>query len=523
MTKPTPRFAFGCQKHSAARVCACVLLFCTSLGTTARLDCYAAPNLEVLTRFERHIRRLGRLPEDRIPILLWQSSGFPTGLESGRVEKNQRVFVDRGCIPLCNPCTTPNRTLKYVPVFKYWQSRGVPVCFLPQGWLQKLFNEDRNGISQCLHHNPETQDSRFSCPVAMRNIAAQSEHGQRVRQTLELLRQHDIEVRLVVLDFESGPYLRNLEEREERVLEQIARAMRCERCRDTIAPAALNHPAGFANIVNDVRAETIRNLFVEPARSVFPSLHTANFFAWPVERHPPQPRRWPAYGYENSGLNVAMPRVYLPPGWGGAGTRQDKMNWNAFRACLASFSAAASVIKENELLIPWIHAWLGGRYLDRSMQGHKVPEIWVMKEMACHMMLRGAESFAIWPGALIGDFPDDFPYPEFADMGQLVYDVKGVQEGYAEMLQYHEFLRTAKPITFDVPGEFNRLGAETATWSGMQNGHVALVRTTSFAERESTEVISVFNRRVKVTFGPRGRNFWVSPDGTVSPASNENQ
>jgi hypothetical protein len=74
----------------------------------------------------------------------------------------------------------------------------------------------------------------------------------------------------------------------------------------------------------------------------------------------------------------------------------------------------------------------------------------------------------------------DYPYPEYAAMGQFVYDVKGVQEGFNEMLQFNSFLRRAKPMTYDVPGQQNELGPQTATWSGMIAEDKALVRTISF-------------------------------------------
>jgi hypothetical protein len=205
-------------------------------------------------------------------------------------------------------------------------------------------------------------------------------------------------------------------------------------------------------------------------------------------------------------------------GWGGAGRDQAKMNWNAFYCCLEGFSPAASVLRENELLIPWVHVWLGGRYLDFVMRGRKLPEPWVMSEMACHMMLREAETFAIWMDTP-DEFPADYPYPEYAAMGQFVYDVKGVQEGFNEMLQFNSFLRRAKPMTFEVPGQRNELGPQTATWSGMIADDKALVRTISFSEgRPVINTVRIFGQLVKLTFGPRGQNFWIFPDGRVEAA-----
>jgi hypothetical protein len=104
-------------------------------------------------------------------------------------------------------------------------------------------------------------------------------------------------------------------------------------------------------------------------------------------------------------------------------------------------------------------------------------------------------------------------------MGQFVYDVKGVQAGFNETLQFNSFLRRAKPMTFEVPGERSELGPQTATWSGMIADDKALVRTVSFNDGSAvTKTVKIFGRPVELTFGPRGRSFWVYPDGRVEVA-----
>ena len=118
------------------------------------------------------------------------------------------------------------------------------------------------------------------------------------------------------------------------------------------------------------------------------------------------------------------------------------------------------------------------------------------------------------------EFPADYPYPEYAGMGQFVYDVKGVQEGFNEMLAFHSFLRRAQPMTFDVPGQRSELGPQTATWSGMIGEDKALVRTISFNNGSSgiTKTVKIFDHPVQLPFGPRGRNFWVDPNGKAEAA-----
>jgi hypothetical protein len=138
--------------------------------------------------------------------------------------------------------------------------------------------------------------------------------------------------------------------------------------------------------------------------------------------------------------------------------------------------------------------------------------------MACHMMLRGAETFAVWMDEP-GEFPAAYPYPEYAAMGQFAYDVKGVQEGFGEMLKFQSFLRRAKPLNYEVPGNRNELGPETATWSGMATEDKTLVRTVLFdSGKSATKAVTIYNRPVQLTFGPKGQNFWVYPDGKVEAA-----
>jgi hypothetical protein len=104
-------------------------------------------------------------------------------------------------------------------------------------------------------------------------------------------------------------------------------------------------------------------------------------------------------------------------------------------------------------------------------------------------------------------------------MGQFVYDVKGVLEGFNEMLPLNSFLRRANPMTFEVPGKRSELGSQTAIWSGMIADDKALVRTISFNNGNSvTKTVTVFDRPVQLTFGPRGQNFWIYPDGKVEAA-----
>ena len=473
---------------------------------------------DVLKSVRKHIKPLTHPLADRLPVLTWQSRGFPTGAEDGRIAEVQQLLMDRGISTLCNSVGTTSRAKEFVPVLKYRQDRGFPVCILPQGWLQIHFVSDKRGRYKSPHLPPAESSEEFPCAAALRDNRTIERSASQTSEVLTVLKDHGIKVSVLVVDFESGAYLRNTGEQEEAVREQAVMAKKCPRCVETFTETALSTLDSYAKIVDQSRAFAIRKMLCDPAREIYPELHVGNYYAWPVNRVPRPEERWPAYGYETSGMTVPMPRVYMNAGWGGAGRDQDKMNWNAFYCCLEGFSPAASVLKDGELLVPWVHVWLGGRYLDYVMRGRKLPESWAMSEMACHMLLRGAETFAIWMDAP-DEFPDDYPYPEYAAMGQFVYDVKGVQEGFNEMLQFNSFLRRAKPLTFEVPGKRSELGPQTATWSGMIAEDKALVRTISFnGGTPVTKTVKVYERPSQLAFGPRGRNYWVYPDGKVDVA-----
>lgn len=499
------------------------LLMLTLIPFVGQAEPVESNQTEVLEKVRQHITPLTYPLADRLPILTWQSQGFPTGAEDGRIAEVQQFLMGRGLSPLCNPIASVSTAEEYVPVLKYRQDHGFPVCILPQGWLQIHFVSDRRGRYKAPHQPPAEASEEFPCASALKDNRIIERGAAQTTEVLYVLQNHGINVSVLLVDFESGAYLRNTDDQEQAVREQAEMAQRCPRCIESFTEEALSTLDGYAKVVDEARAFAIRNMLCDPARQFFPNCRIGNYYAWPINRLPRPEGHWPAYGYEGSGMNVAMPRVYMNAGWGGAGRDQDKMNWNAFYSCLEGFSPAASVLRDDELLIPWVHVWLGGKYLDFVMRGRKLPEPWVMSEMACHMMLRGAETFAIWMDTP-DEFPTDYPYPEYASMGQFVYDVKGVQEGFNEMLQFNHFLRRAKPMTFEVPGQRSELGPATATWSGMTASEKALVRTVSFSSGSPiTKTVKVYDRLIQLPFGPRDCNFWVYPDGKIEAASQPNK
>jgi len=237
-----------------------------------------------------------------------------------------------------------------------------------------------------------------------------------------------------------------------------------------------------------------------------------------------QPRRpgyYSAYGWPGSGMNVAMPRCYIPAGWHGSGKNQEMADWHAFHFCLSSFSRAKRVLKDDEMLIPWLHIWHQRQFQPRIQKGALLPSREVMREVVRHTMMRGAETFALFAGRFLGTYPSDFKYPFIAKVGQWVYDVMDVQAAFNEMLEFNEILRTGKVLNLEVTGEYRRLDETTATWSGVATDKRALVRTICFGPSVRKK-IPVFDKQIELPFDRQGRFFWITPDGAATAISTAN-
>lgn len=492
-----------------AEIAAWCLLFPWSLG-------WADGSL--IERIETHVPKLTTPRGTRLPLLVWQHSDMPTGLESGDVASIQDVYLSRGLLPLCNDCFSPQAAKRYLPVFRHWRERGVPVCLLPQGWLQNLCVPDTTGTPRCVHAPPATPSQEYPCLASMARLPEESEsQAKSVVETLRVLEENQFDLRLLLVDFESGAYLRNELAFEAAVVDQARMAAECPRCAELLGakngPIA---PKAYAQAANETRARVTRRLLSEPARSVFPNVALGNYFAWPIDRLPPSKGRYPAYGYESSGLNVAMPRMYVHPGWQGANADQLLVNWNVFFTCLSEFSPAAEVRREDELLIPWVHAWIQGQGLERVLSGKTPPQPAVFAEVARHMLLRGAETFAIWSDSAIGDFPAGYPFPEYAAMGQLVYNIVGLQEGYRDLLPYEKFLRRSQPAHFGVPGKLNALSPRNRVWSAMYDDNLALVRTIGFTRGSgSPGPVRIWGKTFMLPFRREGAFWRLSRDGEI--------
>jgi len=456
----------------------------------------------------------------RLPVLVWQTPDTPTGLELGDIEGVWDTYMERGIMPLCNPVSSVEAAREYLPIFKYISSKGYPIVFLAQGWVQRVFMRRRADGGRdlyCPHEPPARADHHWlACPSYMMETPRLRKQAEAAEAVCRVLKDAGLEVRMIMIDYESAAYLRNRADEEEHVREAMTEAMKCPRCLKRFGRERLSTPDGYRRVVDEARAYTIRVGLTEPCRKVFPNILLGNFFAWPVDRE--QPRRpgfYSAYGWPGSGMNVAQPRCYIPAGWGGAGKSREKINWNAFYYCMSSFSRAKRVLHDGEMMIPWLSILQQGRYQPRIQKGSPLPSRETMREVVRHTMLRGAETFAVFIGRFRGVYPPDFKYPLLAEASQWVYNVMDVQAAFNEMLEFNDFLRKGKVLNLDVTGEYSRLDETTATWSGVATDEKALVRTVSFGP-SVRKSIRVFGKEVELPFDRRGRFFWITPDGTAT-------
>ena len=150
----------------------------------------------MLEEIRQHITPLNHPLADRLPILTWHSWTFPTGLEDGRVEEVQQLLMDRGISTLCNPVASASKAEEYVPVLKYRQKHGFPVCILPQGWIQIHFVSDRRGRYKAPHQPPAEASEEFPCASALQDSRRIERGAAQTSDVLTLLKDHGINVSL---------------------------------------------------------------------------------------------------------------------------------------------------------------------------------------------------------------------------------------------------------------------------------------------------------------------------------------
>jgi hypothetical protein len=458
-------------------------------------------------------QRVARIPHlshprgDRWPLLLWGN-----GPEPG--EKLQ-AYLDRGFCPVFNSLLGKEETIRkeLLPRLRQLRENNFPLVILPQGHTQAMFMGPRVRN----HLPPEAGrkvNHRFDCPAWLSANPHLAGHGESLRRKCEFLRREGFSLDAVFIDFESGAYLRNGAEAEKPLRAAMAEAAKCALCQKVLGKEAMASPEAFAAIVDRGRAHAIRTTLSDPVHSVFPEARTGNFYAYPVGRLPKTPGMYPAHGYDGSGMSVPQPRKYFTAGWLGAGGDEREVAWACLGDALRQFSPVAETLRSDEMLIPWLGN-VNSRNAIREKRGHLFCPSTGYAEIVRHMMLRGAETFALFvPHSPASEYPEDYRVP-YRERGPWLMVLQGVQAGYADMLRFNDFLRRAKPVTFSHPPSHKKIDADAFAWSGMATEDIALVRTITYRPAEHREGIALFGGKVSLPFTTHGAFYWVQRDRTV--------
>ena len=481
------------------------------------MRCYAggrAP-IESETRIEAGLKALtSRMPPlsnergDRWPLLLWGT--IP--------DRMKEAYVERGLSPLFNFCSTPARARTILPTLRYFQQKNVPIVILPQGWLQRAFTDPPcgAGADHLPPARPHSESRDFTCPAWMYDNPAVDVHARNAEETCRFLRNEGITPAAMFLDFESGAYLRNIFDREEHVRAAMEEALKCPRCQDRFGAENMNTLERYRALANRARAHVIKQGFTSPVRSVFEDVMTGNFFAFPAGRLPRPEGRYPAYGWEGSGMTIAQPRCYFVAGWGGNSRSIPHVSWNVFSYCLRRFSRCAGVLEDDEMMVPWVGYLFSHRASKmKAGRGAQIASAEAYREMVRHVMLRGAETIAVFnPYGLTDSLPEEYDDIERGEVGPWMLNVLDIQRAYDEMLAYNSILRQGKILNLTPPPDTTELDERTAVWSGVATDEEALVRTVSFGP-EIKRRIEVFGREFELPFEQSGRFYRITPDGRV--------
>ncbi len=448
----------------------------------------------------KYIPRLNYPRNGRWPILVWHMYTNDLAVI--------QAYIDRGISPLFN-----SGLKSLLPVFKHMQNQNVPVIFLWQGLVQRLYNRGK------AHHQQPAKKDNY-CLAMMMNHPQLNKEAAKCEKFFQFLKTGGIKVDAVFIDMESGVYLRNGKEIPDKVQKLMRNAAQCPACVKAFGKESFQALDKYRELCDRVRTRTIKTGFTDPLRKVFPNAFSGNFFAWPIDRYMNKAGvlnpadydlpggMFPAYGYTGSGMNVLQPRCYFVPGWQSWGmketvTDQNIVNWNIFHYCIRRFSKAAKVKKPDEKLVPWV-GWLFGVCKNPEL---KCASGEAYKEAMIHTLLRGAETIAVFSYHKQKFSPEE--NVDRKEMGAFLRNIVDVQAAYNEVLRFQPFINKAMPLNLEHNGTVNRPGIE---WSGYGNDQASLIRTVSFGE-SLTASIYLYGREITFPFEKHGQWFWGFPDG----------
>jgi hypothetical protein len=496
---------------------------------------------------------------DRWPLIIFGGQWSKDRVEHIYIEDSEELWqawIDRGLSPNWNELGTVTNVRARLPMLHYFQDRGFPIIIHPVGWVNAAFADLPAGTGS--EHLPPAKGMGewappwpprdHSCPAWLYENPALFAHADNVQAVCQFLQDNGIDVKSAWIDFEAGTFLRNGAEEVSRIQAALDEARKCPRCLARFSDEQLRDVVTYSQLVDDARGFAQKVGLTDPVKSVFPNASTGAFYVHPVRREPPTEGKYPAYGWEGSGFTVAQPRCYFTPGWGSPPDRTDEhqVGWNILMYCLDRFSACARVLEPDEIMVPWVgYLWQSvGARRQVSQFNAVLGSRKDYREMAYHVMLRGAESFIIYAPHYFFESQAD-QYPEYKDMprveeGALGPSLLGLHEGYDDMLAFNEILRAGKPLNFDTgdeganaavwrdasrtssvqaQGDAAPVNDGAAVWSGVATDELALVRTVAYSgERVGT--IRVFDRPFDLTFRQEGDFYWLKRDGSIERIEN---
>jgi hypothetical protein len=282
-------------------------------------------------------------------------------------------------------------------------------------------------------------------------------------------------------------------------------ARKCVTCCRRIPDIATNFPA-FQAVVRQLRAEMQRENFVQPVQACFPAVRIGNYamnphdgyrYYWDYYEEDAfgKPnlaegiayrreqgayyRPWWRGEFETSGYNLAAPVIYA---WYHlfANYAFTNTDYRWFYGMLLEGTSVTRHTPANTPLIPFLHGLPIGapdKPSDRPA-GFAPLSAAMFKELAWHLLLRGADSFILWAP------------------GDEVRELQPLQAAYAESLAYPEFFEKGTPVLFDLP---NQPGVVV---SALKLDGKLLVRRTDFGNPAGPFTITLDRQKLAVPLAP---------------------
>lgn len=420
----------------------------------------------------------------RPPLVLW-TPNFPAGADDAELERTLKQLKARGIALLHRWRGNFNKSAAAaIRIGRLQKKLAMPICIDATGVAHGFFDGSKE-----LGHVDKRGRRFFDTSFPWRPGCAFTVHkryGQRRKVVEAYLRKYKkagLVIDYWLCDFEiDGPNEWN---------GGWAAAKKCVVCRKKIKDIDTDF-AAFQKAVRRVRTRMQNEVFCKPVRKHFPNARIGNYGMNPHDGYrywwdyfeKPDPklphkkedkamyRPW-ADEFAGSGYNLAMPVVYA---------RRRTFDSYSFanrdyRWFYNMLLEASSVGRSAPADLPVMPFVFGG--LDRQ-GGKSAPDFAPLsvakyEELLWHMLLRGADGFAIWsPGR------------------DTAVEVRPVHRVWAASLKFREFLDRGVPVTFDVP---KRPGPVV---SALRLGDRLLVRRTDFTDLDKPVKLKVGGKTIEI-------------------------